>query len=80
MNHTHRLKTRIAAAVAVAVAVSACPAMGADFDLAGGQLSVKGSLSFGTAYRTKSQDTDLRPMSTARWGITGAYRSSGING
>jgi len=57
----HRAKTvhRIAAAVAIGIV----PAIGhgADTEVAGGRLRVKGSVTLGAAYRTTAQDTSLLP-------------------
>ena len=48
-------------------------ASAADFELAGGQLSVKGSVTAGTAYRTDSQDTALTPnVNSSQVGIVGS--------
>jgi hypothetical protein len=70
LNRTPHLKTRLA--TALAVAISACPATGAEFDLDGGKLSVKGSVTIGTAYRTQSQDTELTPnVNSSLVGIAG---------
>ncbi len=41
------------------LAMSTLPAHAADIELAGGKLSIKGSLTAGLAYRTVSRDTDL---------------------
>ena len=55
-------------AVGVASAASPCRRRRA----AGGKLSVKGSVTAGTAYRTVSQDTDLLPnVNSSQVGITG---------
>jgi hypothetical protein len=69
-------------AAAAAVALAVCPAIGADFDLDGGKLSVKGSVTLGAAYRTKNQDTDLLAnVNSSLVGITGTSltASSGRN-
>src|SRR5215831_8612337 len=44
----------------------------ADYDLAGGKLSLKGSVSAGLAYRVESQDTVLTPnVNSSQVGIVG---------
>jgi hypothetical protein len=45
----------------------------AEYELANGKLSVKGSVTAGTAYRTASQDTELLPnVNSSQVGIAGA--------
>ena len=65
------LKTPLA--VAATVALFALPAMGADFELAGGRLSVSGSVFLGTVVRTDDRDAELLPAPNAALvGTTGA--------
>src|SRR4029450_6477202 len=52
--------------------LGAIPGYGADYELAGGKLTVKGTVPAGTAYRTESQDTTLLPnVNSSQVGIVG---------
>src|SRR5215510_9786988 len=54
------------------VVLGALPAHAADFDVAGGKLSVKGSVSAGAGWRTVGQDTSLvANVNSSTVGITG---------
>jgi hypothetical protein len=54
------------------VALGAVSGYAADYDVAGGKLSVKGSISAGTAFRTESQETLLTPnVNSSQVGIVG---------
>jgi hypothetical protein len=58
--------------VSMILVLGTMSAAAADFDLAGGQLSIKGSVTAGTAYRTESQDTALLPnVNSSQVGIVG---------
>ena len=63
MNCTSHVKSRLA--TAAAIAVTAGPAMATDFDLAGGRLSVSGSIFAGTVIRTDSRNAELLPAPNA---------------
>lgn len=54
------------------LAIGTIAGRAADFDLAGGKISVNGSISAGAAYRTASQDTTLLPnVNSSQVGIVG---------
>lgn len=63
MNPAPHLKTRLAAAAAITL--SACPVLAADFDVAGGRLSVSGSIHVGTVIRTDDRNPELLPAPNA---------------
>jgi hypothetical protein len=68
--HFRTGRTRLATAAALAL----LPAFtfGADMEVAGGKLAVKGSVSVGTSYRTAEQDSGLLPnVNSALVGIPG---------
>jgi hypothetical protein len=58
--------------VSMQLALGTWAAHAADFEVAGGKLSVKGSITAGAAWRTVSQDTDLvANVNSSQVGITG---------
>lgn len=60
------------ATFSIMLALAAIPGQAADLELAGGRLSVKGSVSVGTTYRTETQDTVLTPdINSSQVGIAG---------
>jgi hypothetical protein len=68
---TDRSLHRLLAALLLALGPPSARA--ADYDLDGGKLSVKGSITAGTAYRTVSQDTSLvANVNSSQVGITGS--------
>lgn len=63
---------RATLAVAVATCFAALPSVAADFEVAGGKLTLHGSVFLGTQWRTESQDTDLLPnVNSSLVGIAG---------
>lgn len=71
MKCASHIMTRLAAGAAIAV--TAVPVLAADFDVAGGRLSVNGSMYAGTVIRTDDRDPELLPAPNAALvGTTGA--------
>jgi hypothetical protein len=67
---THHSMNRPCASVLLGLGVLS--AYAADYELAGGKLGVKGSITAGAAFRTVSQDTDLvANVNSSQVGITG---------
>jgi len=58
--------------VSLMLVLGTMSAHAADYELAGGKLNVRGSITAGTAYRTESQDTTLTPdVNSSQVGIVG---------
>src|SRR5262252_9392034 len=58
--------------VSMILALGTIPIHAADYELAGGKLSIKGSVSAGAAWRVESQDTALTPnVNSSQVGIVG---------